>query len=84
LGERANLTKGQSRLEEIGDARRLQLLIDSIVDYAIFMLDVNGTIRSWNSGAARLKGYSAEEIIGRHFSIFYTLKISPTTCRSGR
>jgi len=66
------LTTGRSRLDYIGDARRLQLLVDAIVDYAIFMLDLNGTIRSWNSGAARLKGYSSDEIIGRHFSIFYT------------
>jgi PAS domain S-box-containing protein len=66
------LNPRRSRLDDIGDARRVQLLVDAIVDYAIFMLDVNGTVRSWNSGAARLKGYSAEEIIGKHFSIFYT------------
>ena len=64
--------KGKSRLNEIGDAQRLQLLIDAIVDYAIFMIDVDGVIVSWNSGASRLKGYRASEIIGQHFSTFYT------------
>ncbi len=51
---------------------RLQLFIDSIVDYAILSLDRDGRISSWNRGAERLKGYSAQEIIGQHFSIFYS------------
>lgn len=51
---------------------RFRLLVDSVRDYAIFMLDVNGNVRSWNAGAQSLKGYAAEEIIGRHFSAFYT------------
>ena len=55
-----------------GDARSLELLINAIVDYAIFMLDPDGVIRTWNKGAERLKGYSADEIIGKPFSIFYT------------
>jgi len=46
-------------------------LVETIVDYAIFMLDVHGNVASWNAGAARLKGYTADEIIGRHFSAFY-------------
>jgi PAS domain S-box-containing protein len=50
---------------------RLRLLIDSVQDYAIFMLDPDGRIVSWNKGAERIKGYRAEEIIGRHFSCFY-------------
>ena len=56
----------------VGDSRSLELLINAIVDYAIFMLDVDGTIRSWNKGAERLKGYAADEIIGQSFSVFYT------------
>jgi PAS domain S-box-containing protein len=48
-----------------------RLLLDAVVDYAIYMLDVEGRIVSWNSGAQRLKGYTAEEILGRHFSTFY-------------
>lgn len=51
---------------------QLTLLIDSVTDYAIFLLDVEGHIRTWNPGAERLKGYSREEIVGRHFSTFYT------------
>lgn len=51
---------------------RFRLLVDAVKDYAIFMLDVNGNILSWNSGAQRIKGYTFQEIIGKHFSIFYT------------
>ena len=50
---------------------RFRLLVESVADYAIFMLDVEGRIVSWNTGAGRIKGYGAEEIIGRHFSVFY-------------
>jgi PAS domain S-box-containing protein len=49
----------------------LRLLIDVVQDYAIFMLDPEGNVASWNAGAERLKGYKASEIIGRHFSCFY-------------
>src|SRR5581483_10699599 len=47
-------------------------LVDSVVDYAIFMLNPEGFVTNWNSGAERIKGYTADEIIGRHFSLFYT------------
>jgi len=50
---------------------RFRLLVDSISDYAIFMLDPKGHVMSWNKGAERIKGYRAEDIIGRHFSCFY-------------
>ena len=53
------------------DEHLFRLLVDGVRDYAIFLLDPGGRIRSWNAGAERLKGYTAEEIIGRHFSIFY-------------
>ncbi len=49
-----------------------RLLIESVVDYSIFMLDAEGKVASWNIGAERAKGYKAHEIIGRHFSCFYT------------
>src|SRR6266571_2441907 len=49
-----------------------QLMVDAVKDYAIFMLDPAGYIASWNQGAKRIKGYDADEIIGRHFSVFYT------------
>jgi len=47
------------------------LLVETVQDYAIFALDPDGYILSWNAGAKRLKGYTRQEIIGRHFSIFY-------------
>ena len=54
--------------------RRFRLLVASVIDYALFTLDLAGNIQSWNPGAERLKGYAAEEVIGKHFSIFYTDK----------
>lgn len=56
----------------LDDARQLQLLMQSVVDYAIYMLDPQGHIASWNVGGHRIKGYEPEEVIGRHFSMFYT------------
>src|SRR5277367_1313845 len=50
------------------------MLVDAVTDYAIYMLDPEGTITSWNPGAARLKGYAECEIIGENFSRFYTEK----------
>jgi PAS domain S-box-containing protein len=49
-------------------------MIDEIQDYAIVLLDVDGTVLSWNKGAQLIKGYSEEEILGQNFSIFYTPK----------
>ncbi len=54
------------------DEEGFRLLVDSIKDYAIFMIDTTGHIRSWNKGAERIKGYSASEVLGKHISIFYT------------
>lgn len=51
---------------------RFRLMVASVKDYAIFMLDPDGKVATWNEGARRNKGYEAEEIIGKHFSIFYT------------
>lgn len=53
-------------------ADRLALLVDAVEEYGIFMLDPDGYVVTWNAGAQRIKGYSAEEIIGDHFSCFYT------------
>jgi PAS domain S-box-containing protein len=52
-------------------AEELGFLIDAVQDYAIFMLDPDGNIRSWNRGASRIMGYDEEEAVGRHFSLFY-------------
>jgi PAS domain S-box-containing protein len=51
---------------------RYELLVDSISDYAIYMLDTEGRVSSWNAGAQRAKGYQAQEVLGEHFSKFYT------------
>jgi PAS domain S-box-containing protein len=59
-------------VEPVSDDRRFQLLVDAVKDYAIYMLDPHGIVSSWNSGAQRFKGYKADEIIGQHFSRFYT------------
>src|SRR5207249_10393431 len=52
-------------------AEDFRLLVDSIRDYAIFHLDTDGRVATWNLGARRIKGYLKEEIIGKHFSVFY-------------
>src|SRR5262249_24332489 len=52
--------------------RQFRLLVNAVIDYALYMLDPNGIVSSWNAGAERIKGYAAEEIIGQHFSKFYT------------
>jgi len=62
---------GSATTEGHQPAELYQLLVESVRDYAIFALDPKGVILSWNAGAERIKGYSAEEIIGRHFSTFY-------------
>src|SRR5690606_36753625 len=54
------------------DDSRYALLVNAITDYAIYMLDPSGRVTSWNPGARRFKGYEADEILGRHFSRFYT------------
>jgi PAS domain S-box-containing protein len=55
-----------------GDLSWMQSLIRRVSEYAIFRLTAQGEVASWNPGARRIKGYEADEIIGRHFSVFYT------------
>jgi len=52
--------------------RQFRMLVSGVVDYSIFMLDPNGIISNWNAGAEHIKGYAADEIVGQHFSRFYT------------
>jgi PAS domain S-box-containing protein len=60
------------KVDDSGVGSIPSLLIRGVVDYAIYMLDPEGRVMSWNTGAERIKGYAAEEIIGQHFSCFYT------------
>ena len=80
-----------SRLYE--SERQFRNLVESVTDYAIFMLDQNGFVTTWNAGAERIKGYTSDEIIGQHFSIFYAEddrrngvpeQVLATTRRTGR
>lgn len=67
-----DLTERRKTEEQLRHSEdRLRLLIASVSDYAIFVLDPNGRVATWNLGAERLKGYTADEIIGQHFSRFY-------------
>ncbi|RPE81559.1 PAS domain S-box-containing protein [Vulcaniibacterium tengchongense] len=56
----------------LDQTRQLELLVQSVIDYAIYMLDATGRIVTWNTGGQRIKGYAPEEVLGRHFSMFYT------------
>ena len=69
--ERARLERRRAAEELRQSEERFRLLVESVKDYAIFMLDLEGHVISWNPGAESIKGYRAEEILGRHFSIFY-------------
>nr|WP_271523920.1 PAS domain-containing sensor histidine kinase [Bradyrhizobium sp. CCBAU 53380] len=62
----------QAHNDLVESERRYRRLVEAVVDYAIFQLDSSGHVATWNPGAERIKGYRPEEIIGRHFSTFYT------------
>ena len=61
-----------AQLATLESERRFRLLVQSVTDYAIFMLDLQGNVANWNAGAERIKGYAQSEIVGQHFSRFYT------------
>jgi PAS domain S-box-containing protein len=68
-----DITERRAAQEALRESeRQFRLLVAGVTDYALFMLDPNGVVSSWNPGAERIKGYRAEEIIGQHFSRFYT------------
>jgi two-component system, cell cycle sensor histidine kinase and response regulator CckA len=88
-GSTAHLFKiGEMHRAEIADANaaaeqseaRLQVFVNGVKDYALFILDPSGNVASWNAGAERVKGYKAEEIIGKHLSVFY----EPSDAKDGR
>jgi PAS domain S-box-containing protein len=64
--------KVPSNTELNATAEQFHILVDSVEEYAIYLLDPNGNVITWNTGAAKIKGYSAEEIIGKNFASFYT------------
>jgi PAS domain S-box-containing protein len=71
----SNLSSLQADHEEaLAELELYKLLVDSVQDYAIFYMDTEGFIKTWNKGAQKAKGYTASEIVGRHFSVFYPLK----------
>ena len=68
-----DISERRTALDAIKDSeRQFRRLVAGVTDYAIFMLDPNGIVTSWNAGAQRIKGYTEEDIIGQHFSKFYT------------
>jgi PAS domain S-box-containing protein len=69
MAKRSRLGARSKALSDAG--MRFRLLVDGVLDYAIFMLDTEGRVVTWNAGAERIKGYRAEEIRGRHYSCFY-------------
>jgi PAS domain S-box-containing protein len=75
LGISEDITERRQKEEALRvSEERIRLMVEGVKDYAILMLDLGGHIVSWNAGAERIKGYRAEEIIGRHFSHFYPLE----------
>src|SRR6267143_3476826 len=54
-------------------AEQFHILVDSVEEYAIYMLDASGNIVTWNTGAQKIKGYTADEIVGKNFACFYTV-----------
>ena len=69
---RAELERQLVRKATQESEQRFQMLVQGVTDYAIYMIDPQGNVTNWNAGAARIKGYTANEIVGRHFSQFYT------------
>jgi PAS domain S-box-containing protein len=75
LNQAHELEAAKFRLEAITNNETIALMVASVKDYAIFMLDNMGYVQTWNAGAQRIKGYTAEEIMGKHFSIFYPKEV---------
>ena len=71
-GRESGMSKSESPQRGLFESeRRFRLLVEGVIDYAIYLLDPNGIVTNWNAGARRIKGYDAEEVVGRHFGMFY-------------
>ncbi|HEX2134348.1 MAG TPA: PAS domain S-box protein [Microvirga sp.] len=66
------MPRGDERKGQAAEEQRFRRLVQAVADYAIYMLDPQGVVQTWNAGAERFKGYTEDEIIGQHFSRFYT------------
>ena len=66
-----SFTTAESKIALRHSEQRFRMFVDAVQEYAIFMLDVQGHVSTWNNGAKRIKGYGISEIIGKHFSVFY-------------
>ena len=88
------MTKNEKQQRDLFESERsFRLLVEGVADYALYMLDPTGVVTNWNSGAQRFKGYAAHEIVGKHFSQFFTRedrqaglpeRILETAAREGR
>jgi PAS domain S-box-containing protein len=65
------MVKSDSDWRLFNTEQQLKLFVDGVCDYAVVLLDTSGNVAAWNTGAQRIKGYSAVEIVGRHFSCFF-------------
>lgn len=79
LADRSAQKQETIQLQQLEE--RYRLMVEGVKDYAIFMLDPVGHILTWNEGARRIKGYASREIIGKHFSTFYTVQDLPMANR---
>jgi len=93
LWRRRNVLARRQSIEYLPTAQRLELLVHAVVDYGLYLLNPDGFVVSWNPGARRLKGYEESEVLGQHFSVFFTpddqarglpLAILETASREGR
>jgi PAS domain S-box-containing protein len=71
-----DITERRAMLNALKESeRQFRLLVSGVTDHALYMLDPNGIVVTWNYGAENIKGYKADEIVGRHFSVFYSSEI---------
>jgi two-component system sensor kinase FixL len=75
-----SVERGQAEAMPLGADEHFRLLVEGMNDYAIYLLDPEGRVVTWNRGAERIKGYKAEEVVGKHFSLFYPKEAVEQDC----